>query len=225
MICPLCQSEMERSASKEYDGKKICSFCWKTKNGIAKPPSRPVISQKLKAENLSAAGWMSLVSAGVIVLFITMVVQQHDIFATALKSVMAGLSIYVLMVLKKLLNQHANFTATNWHINFLILVNLGFCVLYAFATPLESINEFSKWVGLILLIPIGIVRILFGVKLYQCEQEYYGYFHSYAFLNVIVGLGMVTVIAAIIALVVTIAVDIFLGLMLLNASGDRQISV
>ena len=64
-------------------------------------------------------------------------------------------------------------------------------------------------IDLIFIIIIGIIQIIFGIKLLKCENDLFGYKKVLSYLSIISGGLLVTVILSPIAMLIEIACDIY----------------
>jgi len=175
----------------------------------------------LNENNLNLAGWMAVLNATlslVLILFISS--TGSNLLTSSLSLTTAALTVYLLNILKQLLNQRANFYAGDAYISIIIWFTVAFAVLEVFSIPLSFIGSLYEALALILLIPLGIIYILWGYKLLQCESDLYGYLKPYAYLIIITGISMATVIFILLGFFTGLISDVLLALLFLRAAKE-----
>lgn len=104
---------------------------------------------------------------------------------------------YLIVILHfyRLLNQFAGFDKANTHIAILIVAITFFTLINLVTLPFPYIH-FLVSLSLELLFepPLGVVYILFGIRLLQCEERFYGYLKPFAYLMVATGIMSLSIV-------------------------------
>lgn len=126
-----------------------------------------------------------------------------------------GLFIYVFLALKKLLNQWFDFYETDYFI-YLIIGGNVLCSTVGFWL-FNNKTLMSLILTTFLLITLGIIYMIFAIKLFGLEDNLYGLLIPFAFTIIINGLCFVSVILLPLTLVVRVVSDVILGIVFFRA--------
>lgn len=188
----------------------------------------------LSFATLRAAGIVAIAIAGLtLVLAILNFAAPNAAALTSVLQFLLGLaSIYVMLVLKKVLNEGYRFARANLAINLLVLLALVtavvsvlftlFAVLGFAALGVGSAGGFGAGMGLfgILLLVLyfaqGVLLILLGVALLKVKDQAGGLFAAFAYLVIAAGGLMCTVLLAGLGALVMLAAWVVLGIRMLQ---------
>lgn len=135
-----------------------------------------------------------------------------NIFFTLLS---LGLFIYVFLALKKLLNHWFDFYESDQFIYFVIIGNVLCSTLGLWLFNKETLMALI--LKTFLLITLGIIYIIFAIKLFSLDDNLYGLLIPFAFTIIINGLCFVSVILLPLTLVVRVVSDVILGIVFFRA--------
>ncbi|THB70719.1 MAG: hypothetical protein D6B28_08830 [Gammaproteobacteria bacterium] len=143
--------------------------------------------------------------------------MQNEYIVIALIAI--GLSIYLLTVLKKFLKLRLYAKGTDGYINILIILNLVSLIFLFFSvSDIQSLKTTMAMINIIALCPIGIVVILFGLKLKKLP-EYPG-LNFYAWAMIASGIGYATIVLFFLGFFVGILAHIPYALIMFTASAE-----
>jgi len=129
-----------------------------------------------------------------------------------------AISVYVLIIFKRLLNQKANFYDVDRYIEFIIWVNIASAALHIITLPFKEAQETMGTVFLILLVLIGIIMVLFGLKLLKCADDLYGYLKTYSYLTIASGIMIAIFILALFGIIISLISDVILALIFFKSA-------
>jgi hypothetical protein len=129
-----------------------------------------------------------------------------------------AISVYVLIMFKRLLNQKASFYDVDRYIDFIIWVNIASAALQIITLPMKGAQETIGTVFLILLVLIGIILVLFGVKLQKCNDDLFGYLKPYSYLTIASGVMIAIYILALFGIIISLICDVILALIFFKSA-------
>ncbi len=132
-----------------------------------------------------------------------------------LSSISLGLFIYVFLALKKLLNQWFEFYESDRFIYLIIGGNVLCSTVGLWLFTNQTLM--SLILTTFLLVTLGIIYIIFAIKLFSLEDNLYGLLIPFAFTIIINGLCFVSVILLPLTLVVRVVSDVILGIVFFRA--------
>lgn len=135
-----------------------------------------------------------------------------NIFFTLLS---LGLFIYVFLALKKLLNHWFDFYESDRFIDLIIIGNVLCSTLGLWLFNNETLMALI--LTTFLLLTLGIIYIIFAIKLFSLDNNLYGLLIPFAFTIIINGLCLVSVILLPLTLVVRVVSDVILGIVFFRA--------
>lgn len=179
----------------------------------------------MTAQRLTLAGWLAITNAAltvpilVIAVFLGLksggVVKLVNLLLTF---VSLALFIFVFSSLKNLLNTRYSFRDTDIFINILILANIASAVIGVFGILFPNLKNVAGVVSLVLIVPIGIVSIVFATKLLRLQDTMYGMLKPFAYTSMAVGLCNASIVLIPIALIASAVSDIILGIIFMRAA-------
>lgn len=126
-----------------------------------------------------------------------------------------GLFIYVFLALKKLLNQWFDFYESDHFIHLIIIGNVLCSTLGLWLFNNETL--IALILTTFILLTLGIIYIIFAIKLFSLDDNLYGLLIPFAFTIIINGLCLVSVILLPLTLVVRVVSDVILGIVFFRA--------
>ncbi|MCU7874673.1 MAG: hypothetical protein KZQ82_15710 [Candidatus Thiodiazotropha sp. (ex Lucinoma annulata)] len=133
----------------------------------------------------------------------------------------AVIFIYLLVMFKALINHRFEFHGANRYISILIGLTFIMTVVSLFmpANPQEmDIVTISYFV---LMVPLGIITILFGKRLLSIETEY-NYLKLYSWSSIITGVCLATVVLFLLALPLSLVSSFAMAMLFLTASNELE---
>lgn len=176
------------------------------------------------------AGWLAIASAVLMIPQIILVLAIEYFFGkyaawklafSTLNTVGVFIGVYVLYMFKELLNRRFRFHQTDT----MIMILIGFTVasfLVGAAGLIPDLELIGGIVGIALMIPFGIITILFGVFLLKLNDDLFGLLKPYAYLEIASGIGAATIILAPIGVLFAIGALIMQGMIFLRAHEEEQ---
>jgi hypothetical protein len=171
------------------------------------------------------SGWFSIVLAVISIPFLILAIMaafsgetKHSIIVFTLSIISLGFSIYVLLSFRLLLNTIANFHRIDFLISLIIWVNVVVTIISVPSVLFPRSAQLFGILSMVVMIPLGILSIVFGVKLLKCEHELFGYLKTFSYLNIISGALMATVFLMLFSSFTSIAAMVLEALIFFNAS-------
>jgi len=204
----------------------LSSGFWHATFGYARavPATRASLHPDSTPSNFIVAGWASVLSAlGLIpVVALTVAISFFpenrilQILNDGLSLVTAGLGIYVLMSLKRLLHVHA-FQA----LDFILALLIGGIVTGAVVELVGTLvvaPELAAGVQLTFAMVMGLISGVLGFKILPAAEVLPGPVKPFAYLTMLSGVCLVTIILLPVGVLASMAGDIALALMFFRAS-------
>ncbi len=138
-------------------------------------------------------------------------------FSVAMAFVMTGLTIYIYLLFKKLLNEKSNFRAANLAISLYILIS----IISALAAPFSNSTDTSLTTTLIAvgeLFLVGSIAIYLGIQLLRCEDPLFGQNKPIAYLTIAIGITLASVVLAMLGVLISLVLGIVMSIMFFRAS-------
>jgi len=190
------------------------------------------------------AGWLSIVTALLFpAIFVTGIVQQvvagralgyHGPTlgpSEGLGLVLAGISVYVLIVFRRFLNERYEFGGLNtlitlsiiWNIVFQVM-GLGIDGLMMLAWPVARTAYLVISLGFlgIFMLTIGVIDILIGVRLMQARRPFSELLRVFAVISIVSGVLEVSVVLSPLALLLVPVNAVMLGIILLREKDEAD---
>ena len=188
-------------------------------------------------ERLRLTGWLAIINA-----VLSIPITGLDIFAGAqpsaelkllaapLNLIHLALVVYVLVSFKSFLNSHFHFHDTDLLIRVLIWMHVvaalrPIIVLLSGALETPALETAAGVAGLVLLIPVCIMFIVFGIKLLRLPDPLYGLLKPFAYTTIAGGFCIGIIVLFPIGLLIFAVRDILLGMIFLTAAdGARAVA-
>ena len=181
------------------------------------------------------AGWLAIISAVLLVpeivlaLALKLIGSELEMLVTPIHAVNLVIGVYVLWILRHLLNRRFEFHAADVLITMLIVINLvsfiiGLVDFTSAFVGLPSGAEFNvSVVTLVVFVLYCLVNVAFAVVLLRLKDDLYGLLKPYAYTTIVSsGLGA-TVVLAPIGLFVAVVALVILGMIFLRAKREAEI--
>ncbi len=142
---------------------------------------------------------------------------KNEYYAVAMLAI--ACSIYLLIMLKKFLHLRFRSNDADLYISILIVINLiSLVLIFASSTDNQSLRSTLAIVNILALCPIGIVLILFGLKLKSLPA--YPGLRFYAWSTIAAGIAYATIILFMLGFIIGILANIPLALLMFTASAE-----
>jgi hypothetical protein len=176
-------------------------------------------------QRFTLAGWLAIISAVLIVpeifaiILIDRLAQSIPILSglvALLKIVHFFISIYLIYMLKTLLNERFNFHGADVYLWIMLAVAPIFAVL-GLLGMIPSLKILMGIVVIVLFVPYNIVTILFGASLLKMGDDLFCLLSPFAYTTIASGICGVTVILMPIGMLIGLAALIIEGMIFLRA--------
>ena len=168
--------------------------------------------------HLVTSGWLAMTSAVLTIpwFFLTVVFADRGealfIFAQGgMLTFGTVLLVYLLITFRRLLHENYAFHAADAVIAFLVGINIAAAAVGLFELAVPSRENASEIISIVLVVAIGIMQIMFGVKLLRLSDDLKGLHKPYCYLNIITGFCLATVVLLPAGIVASAVTDIMLG--------------
>ena len=132
--------------------------------------------------------------------------------------VSTGICIFTLLTFRALLNWRYAFHATDRFIEWQIKVNVVATAVSILGMVVPSIAESAGMVGIVLVILLGVIQLVFGLRLQQLSADLNGLRRPYSYLNIITGFCLATIVLVPLGMLTSAISDIMLGTIFFQAS-------
>ena len=151
--------------------------------------------------------------------------QQFELVSNVLAFISMLIWIYLLLVFKSLLNSRFEFDQANRLIDILIGMSVLMVAISLFMNAGEEEMGAPTIIYFVLLVPFGIVTVLFGKKLLSIPAQYRG-LKIFSWVNILTGVRMASVVLILMALPLGIVSGIAMCVMFFTASKElRELSI
>ncbi len=181
----------------------------------------------LNEKNLNLAGWLSVVTAVLsfpllAISFISGMAEDKSASLLYLEALFntgyVAIYVYIFITFKRLLNQKAGFYDVDKYITFLIWINIIITAVSIITLPFAKAQEIIGIALIILLIPFGIIYVVFGIKLLNCEDNLFGYLKPFSYLTIATGIMITVVVLMLFGMITSIISDVILALIFFKAA-------
>ncbi len=175
----------------------------------------------LNEKNLNLAGWLSVAAAALafpllIISFISGIIGNTNtslLYIEALFSTgYVALYVYIFVMLKRLLNEKAAFHDVDNYITLIIWMNIAITAVSIITLPFTGAQGVIGIGILLSLIPLGVIYVVFGIKLLNCEDDLFGYLKPFSYLTIATGIMTAAVVLILLGIVTAIVSDVILAL-------------
>jgi hypothetical protein len=185
----------------------------------------------LNEKNLSLAGWLAVLSTVLplpllAVNVVSWMAEDHRALwhwlAALAGAVYVGVEVYLIVMFRHLLNQKAAFHDVDRYITWLIGLSIAISALGILDIPLAEAEDVMDIVSLILTMVYGIVCVVFGIKLLNCEDNLFGYLKPFAYLHIATGVMTAMILFILLAIATSIISDVILALIFFKGAKLAQ---
>lgn len=176
----------------------------------------------LTREQLNRAGWFSIVDAFLAIPILVLgAVGDYlaksgsggglKVLEVALTIVSLGLTVYVLVILRRLLNLGYQFHDVDTYISVLIVSSVLLVLLDLLLWD-SAAETASAVLAAIAAVVLGIVMTVFAIRLMRLPEDLFGYLKGYCYATIATGFCMASIILAPLALVTGGVAAVILGM-------------
>lgn len=185
----------------------------------------------LNEKSLNLAGWLSVVAAAlyfpqiIIGLISELSADKSKTFLyleALLNTGFIVIYVYIFVMLKRLLNEKAAFHDADKYITFLVWTNVVITVISVIALPFPEAQEVVGAGIIYLMVPLGVIYVVFGIKLLNCEDNLFGYLKPFSYLTIATGIMTAVVVLVFFGFITAIISDIILALIFFKAANLMQ---
>lgn len=179
----------------------------------------------LNEQSLNLAGWLSVIFAVLHIPYTIYVVlvditEQNvlSVYLTGvLDTILLAMYVYVMIIFRRLLNQKASFHDLDTLITILIWATIAVWFFGLVTLPFIG-SESLAIAAVVFLILLGILTVVYGVKLLSCDDALFGHLKMLAYLNIAGGILAGSVVLAVIAPIATAAAAVVAALVFFKSS-------
>ena len=181
----------------------------------------------LNSKNLRLAGWLTILSAIVALplaafgLFSGFMADKSTLWIyleVIFNVAYTALFVYIFVMMRRLLNEKAGFHGADGYITTMIALNVVIAALAALASIFPEAEVVISVAVLVMLVPAGVVAVIFGVKLLKCPDDLFGHLKPFAYLMIVSGVMLATVILVPFSMLTSIAADVVLALIFFKSA-------
>ena len=188
----------------------------------------------MNSSKYKTAGWLSIANAVLIVptialgLLLDYFARSYpgmNILQILLSILFCTLGVYILYVFKDLLNIRYQFHIANNLILALIWINIIFTItgFPEYLIPkVEIVKLTSEIIGIALLYIMGIITIVFGVRLLKLKDDLFALLKPFAHTTIISGVCIVSILLLPFGLLAAVTAYIIQGIIFLRAAEDVE---
>ena len=164
------------------------------------------------------AGSLAMVNALLTIpwVIMTFFLQDRDLLVmkilnALLMTASTGIFVYTSLTLRKLLNTGHSFTDADRYLLLMIKAGVVLTFISLLETALPAFASAAGTLALFLIVPLGIVQILFGLKLQNLPSELGGLRRPYCYLNIFTGFCFASILLMPVGIITGAITDIMLG--------------
>ncbi|HYH04222.1 MAG TPA: hypothetical protein VEC37_14115 [Bacillota bacterium] len=173
---------------------------------------------------MKGKAWLCFISA---ILFVPLVLIQLSIinnpelktFNLVLSLITTIIFVYIYVSFKNLLNSQFNYFAINRVVWFLVIIEV-----FLLLTDLFPSSPLIRFMIYVLGFLAGIAYIMMGIKLVKFEDRFNGFLKKYGYICIFQGVCMASIVLIFLSVLITLVEDIFLGLIFMQAEGEKPLS-
>lgn len=130
----------------------------------------------------------------------------------------AAIFVFTSLTLKKYLNQVKGFQATDRFILLLVKSNIVLTSVGLAGLAFPAIAESAGILAIILIIPLGVIQLIFGYRLQKLQSDMGGLLRPFCYLNMLTGFSLASVILLPLGIFTGAIADIMLGTIFFQAA-------
>ena len=179
------------------------------------------------ARQLNTAGWVAVSNAilmvPVLVLTVVLGMQEPEagfaarLAGALLSCVASALCVYIMITLRDLLGERYNFHEVDGIISMLVYVNVAFSALELLSSVSSAATDVVGVISLFVIVFVGIVCIVFGIKLLRLGDDLYGMRQPFSYLSIATGFCFATVFLMPAGLLTSSIADVVLAIIFFRA--------
>jgi hypothetical protein len=176
---------------------------------------------------LNLAAWLSIVNAVISLPFIAMSMFLGNmggigprLLQATLSLIGLGLFIYVLLSLRKLFNSRFQFHDADIYVTLLIWVEVVLVLLTLLSLGSDKMEFGMNILSTVVLIPLGILIIMFGTRVLRLSQDLFGLKKPFAIAQIVTGIFFITVILFMLGIIASAVGDVILGIIFFRAAEE-----
>ena len=174
---------------------------------------------------LTLAGWLSMTSAIFAIPSIVMswLLEEMDgegakLSQAILTLVSLGLFLYVIIILRKLLNYRFKFHQVDIYISLLIWGNVVLSAFSLLALGSQGFESLMNILSIVSIIIFGILAMMFGTRLLQFPGNLYGLLKPLCYTTIASGICLITIFLAPVGIIVGAVSDVVLATIFFRAA-------
>ena len=174
---------------------------------------------------LTTAGWLAMASAALTVPWIVLTFSLaggvgEGVKAAEICLLVSGtaLLVYLLLTLRRLLQEKFSFRAADGIMALLIKVNIVSAAVSVFGFAVPSLEGSVGVFGIVMVVLIGILQGMFGFRLLSLPADLQGLHKPYCYLNIVTGVCTAVVVLLPLGVVASAVSDVMLGTIFFQAA-------
>ncbi|MCP4568837.1 MAG: hypothetical protein GY841_14765 [FCB group bacterium] len=187
--------------------------------------SDPIGGAETGRNNYRLAGWLTIIMAILIVpqvllaILFEVTAKGHplaNILMGAIYLSNAIIGVYILYMFRVMLNERYDFHLVDVLINILIAFNV-LSMLNSLLGMIANLEMIISILTIVLMIPYGIVQIIFAVRMLKLDDDLFGLLKPFAYTMMAAGICAATIILLLPGLLVAIVNLVIMGMIFLRA--------
>jgi hypothetical protein len=142
---------------------------------------------------------------------------------TFMQATSAFIFVFTSLTLKKQLNMVHGFQGVDRYILLLVKANIVLTAVSLIGVALPSIASSAGVIAIILIIPLGVIQLIFGYKLQQLPSDLGGLLRPFCYLNMITGFSLAAIILLPMGILTGAIGDIMLGTIFFQAAATGRL--
>lgn len=131
--------------------------------------------------------------------------------------------VFTSLTLKRLVNLVHAFHGVDRYILLLIKGNVVLMAVSCIGAIIPAVASAAGIIAVILVVPPGVIQLLFGIKLLQLPADLDGLLRPYCYLNMITGFSLAAIILLPLGILTGAIADIMLGTIFFQAAGSGRL--
>jgi hypothetical protein len=178
---------------------------------------------------LKAAGWLAMTSAVLAIpwLILTyLLAEKEGVAPKAVEAAMlvvgTALTVYLLVALQRLLHEKYGFHQADLPIRLLIKANVVSAAVSLLGLAFTQLESALGVFGIIMVVVVGILQIVFGIRLLRLPDTLRGLHRPFCYLNVVTGVCLVAFVLIPLGMVTGAVADVMLGTIFFQAAPTQE---
>jgi hypothetical protein len=187
---------------------------------------------KINLTSFRVAGWLAMANAFLTIPWFIMtffLASKEGLWPrladVCMQLVSAFIFIYTVITLRTLLNRNHSFHDTDRLIEWMVKANVVITAVSLIGLASPAVASSAGTLAAILIIPLGVLQLFFGLKLQQLPSDNAPLVRPYSYLNIATGFCLATIVMIPLGVVVGAIADIMLGTILLQAASSNSNAV